>query len=237
VVESPPPPPPDSTNADQTHNLIADATNAQSQAPDKLPVRTQDIIAANPGPSTGTAGIGTGNGPGNGTGTGNGNGIGNGPGPGNGEDTGINPDSSTNSTTPPAHIKVFHGPYAVKNGQPASLNFGSVPQNLPGRIDTFTITNAGEQTLNVGPITLPSGFTLTKSPPATIGAGSNGTFSVQLDSGAMGTNSGDITIKNNDPTNGTFSFPVIGTVTPPIPPPQLQLFNGTNAITDGQRTR
>jgi hypothetical protein len=120
---------------------------------------------------------------------------------------------SVTSPPPPPQMQVFAGTNAMASGQSNVVDFGSVEQNMTGTTVTFTVTNSGGQTLDLKSVAVPSGFTLTKSVPATMGPGSDGTFSVQLDSGTIGTSSGNITINNNDPTNGAFSFPISGTVT------------------------
>ena len=83
---------------------------------------------------------------------------------------------------------------------------------------TFRIDNTGDGTLQLGSITLPTGFTLL-SPftPGQLVARNGGftTFDVQLDAAAAGTFSGDIVIANNTPgSEGTFNFAVTGTVIP-----------------------
>jgi len=122
----------------------------------------------------------------------------------------------TNAVSGPAQIQVFNGTNVIANNQTNAVNFGSVQQNLTGPIITFTVINSGGKTLDLASITVPSGYTLNTNYPSTIGADSSGTFSVQLNSSTVGTNSGLITIFNNDPVNTTFSFAVTGTVTIPL---------------------
>ncbi len=129
-------------------------------------------------------------------------------------------------------IGVFNGATAIVNGQTTPVNFGGVQQGRPGTSVTFTVTNSGAQTLNLEGISAPSGFIVIPGFPFAIAPGSSGAFSVQLDTGAAGAESGNVSITSDDPFNGTFSFAVTGTVTPPTP--QIQVFNGTNAISNGQ---
>ena len=139
----------------------------------------------------------------------------------------------TGAVTPTlSQIQVFAGTNVITNGQTNAVNFGSIQQNQTGPTIVFTVTNAGGQTLDLTNMTVPAGYTVTTNPPATIAAGSNGTFSVQLDSSTVGTKSGNIIISNNAPGNNPFTFAVTGAVT--SPPPQIQVFAGTTVITNGQ---
>jgi hypothetical protein len=143
------------------------------------------------------------------------------------------------SESPQIHL--LNGPTFVNNGQATPVNFGSVLQNQAGQTLTFTVTNAGAESLVLTNITVPSGFTLdTNAPstitnfPFTIAPLGKGTFSVQLVTTVVGTNSGAINIINNDPTvaNSTFSFDVTGIIEPPSP--QIQVISGNTGITNGQ---
>ena len=109
----------------------------------------------------------------------------------------------------------FNGTNAITNGQTNAVDFGVIQQNQTGTTLTFTVTNSGSQPLDLEAITVPSGYSLTTNSPAIIIAGSNGMFSVQLDTTTLGVNSGTISIANNDTNNnnGLFSFPVTGLVT------------------------
>jgi uncharacterized repeat protein (TIGR03803 family) len=136
--------------------------------------------------------------------------------------------------TPSPQIRVFDGTILIINGQTIPVDFGSVQQTLTGPIVTFTLTNIGELTLDLGTPTVPSGYTLITNPPATIGPGSGGSFSVQLNTANVGVFSGNISFTNNDSDNNPFSFAVTGTVA--LPSPQIQVFNGATLIINGQTT-
>lgn len=133
-------------------------------------------------------------------------------------------------------IQVLNNGQAIPNGEATPINFGSVVLNATGPLETFTVTNAGNVNLNLTNITLPAGFVLNGSFPATIPPGSNGTFNVQLVTSDVGVYSGNIEITNNDPTtvNDTFSFAVTGTVITPLA--QIAVFDGVNQLAAGQTT-
>jgi uncharacterized repeat protein (TIGR02543 family) len=136
-------------------------------------------------------------------------------------------------TSPPEpQIEVLEGATVITNGQAAAVDFGPVQQGGTGPILNFTVTNAGIATLDLGTPTVGSGYTVVTNPPATIAAGSNGTFSVQLDTGEAGTISNQLSFANNAPNSSPFTFNVTGTVT--APPPQIEVLNGTTVITNGQ---
>jgi len=121
------------------------------------------------------------------------------------------------ATMPAPKIQVFfNGTIPITNGQATPVNFGSIGQSQTGPIVAFTVTNVGEQTLDLGIPTVPPGYTLTISPPATINPQSSGTFSVQLNTNTVGVNFGNIAFTNNDINNNPFSFPITGLVTAKI---------------------
>ena len=120
---------------------------------------------------------------------------------------------------PPAalpQIEVFDGTNVLSDGQSNAVNFGAVQQGQPGPSVTFTMSNLDGTKLNVTNITVPAGFTLTSSFPSTIAAGASGQFVVHLNSAVAGTNTGDISIQSNDPSNNMFVFPVVGVVNPKV---------------------
>jgi uncharacterized repeat protein (TIGR02543 family) len=122
----------------------------------------------------------------------------------------------SNPAVPQAEISTAG--VAVTNGQTNAVSFGTVAEGATGPIVSFTISNTGVATLDLGTPTLPSGFSNVLAIPGTVAPGSSGTFSVQLDTASPGTNSGNISITNNDPVNNPFVFAVIGIVTPVVVP-------------------
>lgn len=131
----------------------------------------------------------------------------------------------------PPQLLVFNGASAITNNQLTPQNFGNVVLNGTGPVFTFTISNAGGQSLDVGTPSVPLGFSLVTNPPASIAGGSNGQFSVRLNSTNVGFVSGSISFTNNDTNNDPFSFAVSGAV---LSPPSIAVFIGTNSVTNGQ---
>jgi hypothetical protein len=137
---------------------------------------------------------------------------------------------------PPAQIHVLQAGTAITNGQTNAVNFGTAVTNQTGPTLTFTVTNEGGQTLDLTGISVPSGFTLDTNFPAAIGPKTSGTFMVELSNNVIGVYSGDIVVTNSDPTNGTFAFPVTGTVTNTVAAAQIGVNEGGSPITNGQIT-
>jgi len=131
---------------------------------------------------------------------------------------------------PSPQIELWTSLSSITNGQNTPVNFGSVKENQTGPTITFTIHNAGGQNLTLGAVTVPTAYAVTQNPPSTIAPGGQGDFVIQLESSVVGTESGAVSIPNNDPSNNPFRFQVTGTVTGPEPPPQLTGMNASNRM-------
>jgi hypothetical protein len=115
-------------------------------------------------------------------------------------------------------IAVYNGSALITNGQTSpAVSFGSVAVNGTGPAITFTITNSGNGPLAVEAPIVPSGYTVTVAPPATIAAKAYGTFTVQLSTTATGVFAGNVSIANSSAGN-PFTFAVTGTVITAVPP-------------------
>ncbi|MBI1901318.1 MAG: cadherin-like domain-containing protein [Planctomycetia bacterium] len=79
---------------------------------------------------------------------------------------------------------------------------------------TFTITNIGDGTLELDPqsLSLPEGFSLIGSFPATIARSDSAPFVVELDATAPGFFSGEVVFLNNDLDENPFNFALEGEV-------------------------
>lgn len=93
-------------------------------------------------------------------------------------------------------------------------DFGSVTVANSGT-RTFTIQNIGNQTLNIGAITIGGAnageFTVTTLPAATLAAGASTTFVVTFIPGATGTRSATISIANDDSDENPYNYSIQGT--------------------------
>jgi len=125
------------------------------------------------------------------------------------------PLSRLTTTPPPApapEITVLIGSDVITDGQATPIDFGTVEVGGAGATRTFTVRNDGRQTLNLGEVTLPSGFSLVEGLASNLAAGESDTFTVRLDATDAGTKSGEITFSTNDADENPFNFPITGTV-------------------------
>jgi hypothetical protein len=102
------------------------------------------------------------------------------------------------------------GAHPLANGDTAS--FGSTPPSVPIS-KTFTLRNSGSSDLQIGAISLPSGYTLTANVgQTTLPPGEGTTFTVRLDAEAIGTYNGTLSFSTNDPNAPLFQLSLNGTV-------------------------
>jgi uncharacterized delta-60 repeat protein len=97
-------------------------------------------------------------------------------------------------------------------------NFGSVTQGGPALSRVFTVRNEGTATLTLEGVTVPTGFTLTEGLASSLMEGASDTFTVQLETGTVGTKMGEISFATNDADQNPFNFTITGTVTAPALP-------------------
>ncbi|HQU42963.1 MAG TPA: choice-of-anchor D domain-containing protein [Pirellulales bacterium] len=121
--------------------------------------------------------------------------------------------SGTVTAAPEPAMSLLDGSTAIANG--GSDSFGSV---VHGGSDTktFTVDNTGTASLSVSAIGLPTGYSLQTALPLTIAAGSSATFVVALDTSAVGTLAGPMSITDSDGNNDPYTVNLSGTVTPAL---------------------
>jgi uncharacterized delta-60 repeat protein len=113
-------------------------------------------------------------------------------------------------------------------------DFGTVIQGASGVTRVFLVDNLGGSTLTLGPVSVPTGYTLTQGPPATLVPGVTDSFVVRLDTATAGTKTGDISIATNDPDENPFNFRITGTVQGPAP--EVTVLGNGISIADGDTT-
>ncbi len=101
----------------------------------------------------------------------------------------------------------------VLDGQAGVTEFGFSGVGSPVTRD-FTIENTGSADLTVTGITPPAGFEVLNAPSGAIAAAGTHTFQVRLASVMAGPFNGIVTVVSNDADEGSFEFPVAGTVLP-----------------------
>jgi len=141
------------------------------------------------------------------------------------------------TTTTPPEITVLGNGVSISDGDitPASAdgtNFGTAPLGGAGVSRTFTVRNDGTGNLVLGPVTVPTGFTLTEGLSSNLAAGALDTFTVRLDAEVGGTKSGYIFIQNDDRDEHPFNFAITGAVVGP----EIRVLGNSVSIADGDTT-
>ncbi|HNW90215.1 MAG TPA: FISUMP domain-containing protein [Bacteroidales bacterium] len=118
-----------------------------------------------------------------------------------------------------------------------TFDFGSVNVGDTSNIVTFTIENIGITALELTgtPVVsvTGSGFLLLTDADSTVGAGDSTTFQVIFTPGACDTNSGSISIANNDPDENPYNFTITGIGLDIVPPVIVTSFQDTS-VNSGQ---
>jgi len=99
---------------------------------------------------------------------------------------------------PAEEITVLHNALSIVSGEATPIDFGQVDQDASDVDMVFEVRNDGGQTLSLGAISVPSGFSVTSSPAADIPAGGSTSFTVTLDTGAVGVFSGNVSLAGSD---------------------------------------
>jgi len=120
---------------------------------------------------------------------------------------------------PPAtpEITVRLGTTNVVTGA-ATLNFGSVAQGQTSASHTLTLRNNGAAPLQLGPLTLPTGFRAAQALPASLAPGAETTLTLRMTTTATGRFTGQALIPTNDADENPFTLTLTGLVTAPPPP-------------------
>jgi Ca2+-binding RTX toxin-like protein len=138
---------------------------------------------------------------------------------------------------PVAKATVTLGENPVVNGATTPIDFGAVTQGDVGPTRTFTVTNDGTDTLTLGAVTLPAGFTLVDPLVGPLSPGASESFTVQVDTSSSGVKSGVVSFANSDPAQNPFSFAITATVNAAPPQlPEITVTLGGNDVADGQAT-
>jgi hypothetical protein len=134
--------------------------------------------------------------------------------------------------SPAASISVVDGTTTVVGGG-SNIAFGSTPDGTPVA-QMFTISNTGTSTLTLGQVSVPSGFSVTTSPDASVAPGTSTTLVIQMDATTAGPAGGQVSFSTNDALNSTFQFQVNGTVTPAEP--ALVVLDNQTTLPSGSST-
>ncbi|MEG5130457.1 DUF4347 domain-containing protein [Microcoleus sp. AT8-B1] len=139
--------------------------------------------------------------------------------------------NTDNDVTPLPEIQVLDGTTDIVDGTASAIDFGSVIVGTTLN-KTFTVKNLGTAVLNLSNLTLPTGFSIVGTLPATVAAGGTTNLQVQVDTTAAGNKSGTLQFVNDDSDENPFDFPISASVTA-TPLPEIQVLDGTTDIVDG----
>jgi hypothetical protein len=121
--------------------------------------------------------------------------------------------------TPIEEITVIHAGLPVVSGQVAPIDFGQVDLDGPVVDIVFEIRNDGGQTLTLGAITAPTGFSVTPPSAESIPSGGSAFFTVTLTTDTGGVFSGDVMLVSSDGAQSPdgldenpFTFAILGKI-------------------------
>ncbi|MEG4456266.1 choice-of-anchor D domain-containing protein [Microcoleus sp. N9_A1] len=141
------------------------------------------------------------------------------------------PITATVTATAAPEIQVLDGTTDIADGTASVIDFGSVIVGTTLN-KTFTVKNLGTAALNLSNLTLPTGFSIVGTLPATVAAGASANLQLQVDTAAAGNKTGTLQFVNNDSDENPFNFPIAATVTATALP-EIQVLDGTTDIVDG----
>ena len=136
---------------------------------------------------------------------------------------------------PLPEIVVYAGAGEIQDNRAAPpVDFGSAGQGSPGPTVTFSVYNSGMGTLALGTPQVPNGYTVTEQLASSLAAGAWDTFTVRLNTVAVGTFAGEIRFSTNDEDEDPFNFAVTGQVVAVGPQPEIAVSGSAGEIADGQ---
>ncbi len=120
----------------------------------------------------------------------------------------------------------------ISNNRVSPVNFGTVLLGTSPAEKTFTVSNNGTDTLSLGSVLLPAGFSLSEGLSVTIVAGASDTFTVRMATGSLGTFGGTLSFATNDADEDPFHFNLRGIVEEPsVGAGPVELTNPSGAAT------
>ncbi len=138
--------------------------------------------------------------------------------------------------SPSEEITVLHDGSPLVSEAIGPIDFGQVDSGSPIVEKTLEIRNDGAQTLQLGVITAPPGFTVTPPVVSEIEAGGSASFTVIFDTATVGTFGGDIAIASSDGAQSPdgldenpFTIAITGTVVSPTSIAARHIFYNNSA--------
>ena len=143
-----------------------------------------------------------------------------------------------NGVTVMAEVTVLGNGRSILDGDstPSTLDhtdFGVLTQNGAPVSRTFVVRNDGTDTLTLGSVVVPAGFTVTEDLVGSLAPGASDTFTVRLETTALGTKSGQVAFATSDVNVNPFNFAVTGTV---VVAPDITVMGNFVSIESGDTT-
>jgi hypothetical protein len=113
-----------------------------------------------------------------------------------------------------AEIRVLGNGVSIKDGDTTPTTADHTDFGIVAMIRTFTIRNDGPDTLTVGTVSVPAGFTVTAQPATSVAPFGMTQFTVRLNPGPGGIKLGDVTFATNDTDENPFNFRIRGILGP-----------------------
>jgi murein DD-endopeptidase MepM/ murein hydrolase activator NlpD len=109
-------------------------------------------------------------------------------------------------------LRVELGTSLIRSDRFTPVDFETTTVGATTRKRTFSITNQGPGTLNLGNVSLPSGFQIVSSPAMAIAAGQSTSLTIQLSTSSPGYFAGELRMLTNDPDETVFRIWLEGVV-------------------------
>jgi hypothetical protein len=138
-------------------------------------------------------------------------------------------DATITPVVQPPDVAVSFGGAAIADdsttASPANgTDFGAAQTGQPGPQRTFTVTNSGEATLQLGQASAAGAFEIVSGLPATLAGGASWDLVVRMLTNTVGPASGAISFSTNVTGKNPFNFAVAGNVTPaPAPAGEISV--------------
>lgn len=132
-------------------------------------------------------------------------------------------------------IAILQSGGGLNSGSATPIDFGTIGQSGSEATRSFTVLNVGNATLtglSIGE--LPAGFTLVDGLSTSLVPGESDTFTVRLESAALGTKSGSIAITSSDPDENPFLIAIRGSVVAnAVAAPEITVLQGATNLING----
>jgi hypothetical protein len=100
----------------------------------------------------------------------------------------------------------------ILDNRTTPIDFGAVAQTSAAPVQTFSLSNPGQANLVLAGLVLPPDFSVVGGLPARVGAGQTATLTVQMNTGFVGAQFGQLSFTTNVPGESTFAFNLKGLV-------------------------